>query len=152
MAPSAIPPLATVLLVEFGQDDRAMYEEYLRARGFKPLVTDNGDEALRRAAEADVIVTGVRLSGTLDGIEVVRRLRQDDRTKEKPIVVLTATTFAADRERAVAAGCDAFVLKPCLPDTLVETIQRARAMRTDPRPGGTPPGRAPRRNKGRAGK
>jgi two-component system cell cycle response regulator DivK len=148
MAPFAISPPATVLLVEFGQDDRAMYEEYLRARGFKPVVTDNGNEALQRAPAADVIVTGVRLSGPLDGIEVVRRLRQDDRTKEKPIVVLTATTFAADRERALAAGCDVFVLKPCLPDTLVETIQRARAMRTDPGPGTTPPGRAARRNKG----
>jgi two-component system cell cycle response regulator DivK len=151
MVRAAIPPLATVLLVEFGQDDRAMYEEYLRARGFKPVVTDNGDEALRCAAEADVIVTGVRLSGPLDGIEVVRRLRQNDRTKEKPIIVLTATTFAADRERAVAAGCDAFVLKPCLPDTLVETIQQARAKRTDPRSRVMPAGRAAKRNKGRNG-
>jgi hypothetical protein len=42
-----------------------MYEEYLEARGFKPVVTDNADEALKRVADADGIVTRIRLSWPL---------------------------------------------------------------------------------------
>jgi CheY-like chemotaxis protein len=62
----------------------------------------------------------------------VRRLRADERTKGKPIIVLTARVFEPDQVRAHAAGCDIFLPKPCLPDTLVDEIRRMLAVRSRP--------------------
>jgi CheY-like chemotaxis protein len=122
----------TVLLVESEQDDRAMYAEYLRMEQFHTVEIDDTADALARAGTADVIVTGVRVPGPFDGVELVRRLRTGGPTRNKPIIVLTACTVEPDQQRAYAAGCDVFLPKPCLPDTLVTAIRRAMASRPLP--------------------
>jgi CheY-like chemotaxis protein len=113
----------TVLLVDSPQDDRAMYAEYLRLCGLNPVEMDDTAAALRRANQADVIVTGIRVNGPFDGVEFVRRLRDGHRAHNTPVIVLTACAFESDRQRALAAGCDLFLAKPCLPDRLVSNIQ-----------------------------
>ena len=124
----------SVLLVESAQDDREMYAEFLRAHNFAPLEVETTDEALRAASTADVIVTGIRVPGSFDGVELVRRLRHDGATKHKALIVLTACVFEPDLSRAHAAGCDVFLPKPCLPETLLAEIQsvlhRGRELRT----------------------
>src|SRR2546423_14861159 len=111
------PKRLTVLLVEVAQDDRAMYAEYLRSTGFRVLLADNPIDAMMHVSEADVIVTGIRLRGPFDGVELVERLR-GGAAKHLPIIVLTACAFVPDQQRALAAGCDLFLSKPCLPDRL----------------------------------
>ena len=101
-----------------------MYAEFLRANGFSVTEVDSTDEGLSAAHAADLIVTGVRMPGTFDGIELVRRLRDDERTKRKPLIVLTACTFEPDQSRAFGAGCDVFLPKPCLPEMLLQEVQR----------------------------
>jgi two-component system cell cycle response regulator DivK len=123
----------TVLLVGSAQDDRVMYAEYLRIAEFHTVEINDTADALALAETADVIVTGVRVPGPFDGIELLRRLRADGRTKDKPIIVLTACTFQPDQQRAYSAGCDGFLPKPCLPDTLVSEIRRAMVNRSLPR-------------------
>ena len=114
-----------MLLVESRRDDRHMYAEYLRICGFHPLEADTTDAALLHAERAQVIVTGVRVDGSFDGLELVRRLRADERTQSKPIIVLTAWAFEPSGQQAFAAGCDVFLTKPCLPETLATEIRRA---------------------------
>jgi CheY-like chemotaxis protein len=118
-----------VLLVDSVKDNRAMYAEFLRAAGFHPIETDNASDALALAVTADAIVTGIRLSGPFDGLELVRRLRADGRTERKPTIVLTACALEEDEQRARAAGCDVFLTKPCLPETLASELRRAMGMR-----------------------
>jgi CheY-like chemotaxis protein len=101
-----------------------MYAEFLRSNGFSVTEVDSTDEGLSAAAAADLIVTGVRMPGTFDGIELVRRLRDDERTKNKPLIVLTACTFEPDQSRAFSAGCDVFLPKPCLPEILLREAKR----------------------------
>ena len=101
-----------------------MYAEYLRVYGTTVIEVDHTAEALARAENADVIVTDVRVDGLADGLELIRRLRQGDRTQRTPIIVLTACAFAVDRQRAEQAGCDAFLPKPCLPQVLLGEIRR----------------------------
>jgi CheY-like chemotaxis protein len=60
----------------------------------------------------------------MDGWEATRRLKNDERTRHIPIVALTGHALAGHAEGARAAGCDAFVTKPCLPDALVAEIRR----------------------------
>ena len=124
----------SVLLVESTQDDREMYAEFLRARHFTAVEVETTDDGLRIAPSAGVIVTGIRVPGSFDGVELVRRLRHSEATRNKPLIVLTACAFATDQNRAEIAGCDVFLPKPCLPQTLLEQIQRlmahGRALRT----------------------
>jgi len=118
-----------VLLIEPHADSREMYTEYLRTCGFVLVIAETTDDGLARAVEADIIVTGIRVPGVCDGVELVRRLRHADETRRTPIIVLTACVFNPDRQRALAAGCDAFLAKPCLPDRLLAEIRRALMLR-----------------------
>jgi two-component system, cell cycle response regulator DivK len=113
----------SVLLVEAAQDDRDMYAEYLRRHEFDAIETDDPRQALALALSVDVIVTASRI-GHSDCIELVRRLRADERTHEKAIVILTGYAATTEEKRALEAGCDAFLLKPCAPETLVAEIRR----------------------------
>ena len=123
MARHVSPHVPTVLLVDSTQDDRRMYAEYLRVTGFHPVEIDDTADGLALARTADVIVTGIRVGGPFDGVELVRRLRDGDGTRDKPIIVLTACAFEPDQQRARAAGCNVFLAKPCLPDHLVRELR-----------------------------
>ena len=112
-----------VLLVESHDDSRNMYADYLRACGFIVQTADTTDEGLLLAGDADVIVTEIRVHGSLDGVEFVGRLRDAHDTKQTPIIVLTACAFEPDQRRARAAGCNVFLPKPCLPEQLVREIR-----------------------------
>ena len=116
-----------------------MYYEFLRHQGLAAVCPKNATHALSLAANVDVVVTEIRLIGSMDGIEFVARLREKADTKHLPIIVLTACAPETCRQRALAAGCDVFLLKPCLPDRLVTEIYRSIALRTLPKP---PPARA----------
>jgi CheY-like chemotaxis protein len=115
-----------VLIVDDDRDTREMYSESLRADGFELRTASNGKDAIRAARTflPSVIVTDLRLDGRFDGVELTRQLRADQRTEEIRIIMLTGAVFGEERERAEASGIDAFVIKPCLPDTLASEIRR----------------------------
>lgn len=123
-----------VMVVEDYEDAREMYVEYLKFCGFSVTEARNGVEALEQAFKRvpDIILMDLALP-QMDGWEATRRLKQDPRTAAVPIVALTGHALAGHADGARAAGCDAFVTKPCLPDALVDEINRvlsARAART----------------------
>lgn len=127
--------MPNVLLVDSTPDDRTMYAECLRIWGLNPVEIDNTADALHAANDADVILTGIRVQGPFDGLELVRRLRDSDSVYDRPIIVLTACVSEADLQRAFAAGCDVYLPKPCLPDRLVSEIRTALARyRASPSP------------------
>ena len=117
-----------VLVVEDYQDAREMYVEYLRFSGFRVAEARNGVEALERAfaLHPDIILMDLALP-RMDGWEATRRLKRDPRTARIPVVALTGHALAGHLEGARRAGCDAFVVKPCLPDALVSEINRMLA-------------------------
>jgi two-component system, cell cycle response regulator DivK len=119
--------MSAVLLVDPYPDSREMYAEFLRHSGIDAVAVDNGIDALAHARHVDVIVTGILLRGSMDGVELIRRLRRNGHTRPTPIIVLTACAFQPERERAERAGCNAFLPKPCLPDVLVAEVRRQLA-------------------------
>jgi len=114
----------TILLVQPNADTLDLYAEYLRARGQNCIPLMDAAAALPAAAAADVVVTGILLPGSADGIELITWIRARERSRRVPIIVLTACAFDTERLRAQAAGCDAFLSKPCLPSELYAEIER----------------------------
>jgi len=119
-----------VLLVDDFEDAREMYADHLEASGFRTEQAADGHDALAkaRALVPDVILMDLSLPG-IDGWEVTRRLKRDLRMGEVVILALTAHAFRGEEERALAAGCDGFIPKPCLPQAVVERIRQELAAR-----------------------
>ena len=115
----------TVLLVEDDRDGRRMYAEWLRSAGFRVEEAHNGLQALERAFDLrpDIIVADLNIPG-IDGFELTRRLKQDPRTRDLPVLAVTGyAAFAAEPERAWRAGCDGVLPKPCSLDELESSIR-----------------------------
>jgi CheY-like chemotaxis protein len=118
-----------VLLVEDDQAGREMFASGFASSGFRVEQAHNGLQALDKALDLqpDIIVTDLALPG-IDGLQLCKRLRDDVRTREIPIIGITGyASFAAEPDRATRAGCDAVYLKPCLPDTIITEINRLLA-------------------------
>jgi two-component system, cell cycle response regulator DivK len=113
-----------VLLISDSEDEREMYAESLQRSGFCTLQASTAADAFRLASELPpaAIVTDVHLEGEEDGLHLTQRLKQDERMKGVPVVILTGYVYTRDREAAARAGCDRFVPKPCLPDALLEVV------------------------------
>jgi CheY-like chemotaxis protein len=120
---TATAPL--VLVVDDFQDNREMYAEYLEFTGYRVHVAKNGQEALERAFAdcPDLIVMDLSLP-VLDGWEATRRLKADPRTKSVPVIALTGHALAGHSQGAKDAGCDGFLAKPCLPQTLADKVRQ----------------------------
>jgi len=102
-----------------------MYSEYLTFSGFDMMQAANGLEALRQAQANPPHIVVMDLSlPEMDGWETTRRLREDARTADIPILALTGHALADFSRRAKQAGFEGFLTKPCLPEDLVAEIRR----------------------------
>jgi two-component system, cell cycle response regulator DivK len=114
-----------VLLIDDNDDNREVYAQYLQFHGWRVAMAADGLDGLTQAAglKPDVVVLDLSLP-KLDGWEVARRLRADPVTREIRVLALTGHTLDASRQRALEAGVDEYLVKPCLPETLLAGIQR----------------------------
>jgi two-component system, cell cycle response regulator DivK len=117
-----------ILVVDDFDDNREMYAEYLRFKGYEVAEAANGHDAVEIARRMlpDVVCMDLSLPG-MDGWEATRRLKNDDRTRHIPIVVVTGHAFDGDGQSAMEAGGDTFLTKPCLPDELVAHVEEMMA-------------------------
>jgi DNA-binding response OmpR family regulator len=97
-----------------------MYAEYLRAFGFCVKEATTTDAAVAEIADCELLITGLLVPGSVDGVELIRRTRAHDASL--PIVVVTACGMESIRDAARAAGCNQLLLKPCFPEHLLETV------------------------------
>ena len=117
--------MGRVLVVDDEPDVLLLCRLNLEQRGHQVLEAPNGDVALERAHEGalDLVVLDLMLPG-IDGYEVLRSLREDEATAEIPVVVLTAKSLQADRDRSRELGAAAFLTKPFLPEELCDMVDR----------------------------
>ena len=106
-------PPPNVLLVEGHADTRDLYELWLTQRAFAVTATASGDVALAavRAQAPDVIV--VELMVPDGGVPLVRALRAEAGCRDAIMIVVTTQADTALRERALEAGADFYLVKPC---------------------------------------
>ena len=113
-----------ILCVEDNDDNLYMLHRRLSRAGFEVKVATNGAAGVdwAKTLQPDLIVMDLNLPG-LDGWEATRRLKAHAETKHILIVVLSANSGVKDRERATAAGCDAYETKQTDFDRLLGVIQ-----------------------------
>ncbi len=122
------PPL--VLVVDDDRQCREMYAAFMRQAGYEVEEAHNGNQALAKATERppSIVVTDLALPG-LDGYQLARKLREQHETAHIPILAITGYGgFVEDTARALGAGCDAILAKPCEPTRLLEEIERLLAL------------------------
>ena len=115
----------TALIVDDDRDARELYTYYLAGEGMNTVEADDGMHGLAKATSLvpDVITTDLRLP-RMDGVQLCRSLKQQDRTRDIPIIAVTGSASAREIEAAKQAGCVSVLLKPCLPETLLDEIKR----------------------------
>lgn len=110
---SSAPHGRQILLVEDNKTNVLMFSDFLQTLGYDVLVAWNGQEALNlvRSFLPDLILTDIQMPG-LDGIEVIRRLRQNRTLETIPIVAVTSLAMPGDKQRCLDAGADYYLSKP----------------------------------------
>jgi CheY-like chemotaxis protein len=115
-----------VLVVDDSADIRELWRLWLTFWGFSVGEARNGYEAVQKATQdqPDLILMDLWMP-VVDGIEATRQLKADSRTSHVPVLAVSAQTHAPDSSTALAAGADAFLVKPCDPDRLLDHIRLA---------------------------
>jgi two-component system, cell cycle response regulator DivK len=106
-------PEPLVLIVDDNEKNMKLARDVLRLAGFRTLEAATGGESISVAREhlPDVILMDIRLPD-MDGTEATRRLKEDPRTAQIPVVALTSLAMKGDRELLLAAGFDGYLEKP----------------------------------------
>ena len=96
----------------------------LRNNGFQVIPAENGKEAFTLACEEkpDIIVTDFQMPG-MTGLELVQKLRQNEVTKDIPVIMLTARSFAVEDEQKQDLQISQCLSKPFSPSELLRSIE-----------------------------
>jgi two-component system, cell cycle response regulator DivK len=118
-------PASLILLADPSPTEREMYCEYLRWRGYRIELCGDGGDVFERALalQPDVVCLSF-VMGATNGAQVCAALHGDRRTAGIPVIILTTLTSELDMAVARASGCDALLVKPCLPERLRDEAAR----------------------------
>lgn len=114
-----------ILVVEDDYWTRLLLHELLEAHGYLALQAADAGQALRllHTHHPDLILTDIRLPGP-SGIDLLRRIRRDDKLRHIPVVAVTAMAMKKDEQMLRAGGCAGYLSKPFSSAVLIETVRR----------------------------
>lgn len=115
-------PQKTVVIFEDNPSIRQLLKFFFAKMGFAAHMYEDGVDAVAHVREhAPVLITMDLIMPGTDGVEACVDIRRDG--IKTPILMLTSKDIAADRERALAAGVDAYLVKPFNPADLADAIR-----------------------------
>lgn len=114
-----------VLIIEDNETNLYMMKFILTRLECEVLEARDGESgvALALSERPDLILMDIQLP-VLDGYAATRRLREEETTREIPIIAVTSFAMAGDREKAMEAGCTAYVEKPIDPEMFIREISK----------------------------
>jgi two-component system, OmpR family, response regulator len=126
------PELTWVLVADDDQDIRDLVTFKLKHAGFSLRAVDDGVSALAaiEADPPDLAVLDVMMPG-LSGIDVLRKVREDERLRGVRVILLTARSRDSDVDAGFATGADDYIIKPFSPR---ELLHRVNTVLARPRP------------------
>ncbi len=114
-----------ILIVDDSTSMRGMIRSALRAGSFEVIEAANGPEALTMLdrQEVDLIITDMNMPD-MDGISLVKAIRQRPATKVTPVLVLTTESGVELKQAGRAAGATGWIVKPFSPQQLVQVVDK----------------------------
>ena len=115
--------MTKVLVIDDEMDVRLLCRLNLKHASMRVREAGSGESGLAAAWEdtPDVVILDLMMPG-MDGFDVLRTLRSDERTSHVPVLVLSALTAESDRARCRLLGANAFMSKPFFPGDLTEEL------------------------------
>jgi CheY-like chemotaxis protein len=114
-----------ILVVEDNAQNRYLITYLLERHGHRVVSVEGALEGIARArAETPALILLDIQLPVMDGYAVARALREDPVLGHVPIVAVTSHALPGDREKAIEAGCSAYIEKPIDPETFVADVQR----------------------------
>ena len=115
-----------ILVVDDEEDILELVRYNLVREGYHVTGALSGEEALRKARTGgfDLIILDLMLPG-IDGLEVTRKLQAEEKTRDIPIVMLTAKGEEADIVTGLELGADDYITKPFSPRVLIARVRKA---------------------------
>jgi CheY-like chemotaxis protein len=128
-------PVGRILIADDNQQNRELIEAYLADEGHEILMAADGRQTLdvALARQPDLVLLDIMMP-KLSGYEVCEQLKQDARTRDIPVLMVTALKEMGDIEKAVAAGADDFLSKPVHRlelKTRVRSLLRVRHLKSE---------------------
>lgn len=122
-------PQPLILIIE-DNDDLILYLQECLQDSYSILVAKNGEVGVQRALETipDAIISDVMMP-LMDGFEVCRQLKNDERTSHIPIIMLTAKATIEDRLSGLERGADAYLTKPFIKRELLIRLEQTIQLR-----------------------
>ena len=114
-----------ILIVEDNEKNRKLVRDTLQYKGYQTVEAETGEDGVRLARERHpaIVLMDIQLPG-IDGITALGQLRADATTRDIPVVAVTASVMAQDRQKIMAAGFDAYQGKPISVKELLETVRQ----------------------------
>lgn len=109
---SATAAPVRVLVVDDSLNTREIERDVLEAHGYEVTLADDGQDGLRKALSGsfDAVLTDVEMPN-MDGFTMTERLRQDERYRGIPIIIITSRQKEEDKRRGIQVGADAYIVK-----------------------------------------
>src|SRR5215831_136060 len=113
-----------ILVVEDDRLSLIVLRQHLTAQGYEILQSSEGWDGINRARNErpDLIVMDSKLPD-ISGLDATLLLKNDEQTKNIPIIAVTACATPEDKANALKSGCDAYVVKPVNIGNLLKTVE-----------------------------
>jgi len=115
---------ATILVVEDNPDNMITIKAVLQNK-YSILEATDGEDGLEKtlAESPDLVLIDMSLP-KIDGFTVVRKVKENKKTRDIPVIALTARVMKGDREKILEAGCDDYIAKPIDPEEVLNKIEK----------------------------
>lgn len=114
----------TILIVDDSQSIREILSLTLKNAGFNVIEAQHGKEAIENLTDStDLIITDLHMP-VMDGITLIKELRQMEKFKYIPIIFLTTESQAEKKEEAKAAGATGWITKPFVPEKILVALSK----------------------------
>lgn len=114
-----------ILVIEDSLTMQRILSFVLEKEGYEVEIANNGEEGLEkaRALQPDLIFTDLMMP-VMDGFEVCRKIRSDEKLKDSMIIILTGRGQDSDIEKGLQAGGDDYLMKPFDPPKVVQLVKK----------------------------
>jgi two-component system chemotaxis response regulator CheY len=114
----------SVLIVDDSEFVRNYHSAILRDASFQVITAGDGMEALEKlfTNRCDLVLTDINMQ-RMDGYEFIRRVRAEKQYQQLPIVIISTENQTKDRRKGFEAGANLYIVKPCSPEVMLETIK-----------------------------